>query len=287
MGLEKEHIVLGNGSDDLITMLARAFLREGDEAVAPAPSFSMYGIAIQSAGARPVFAPLKSFSIDPDAVISAVSPKTRMVFLCNPNNPTGTILTRGRLEYLLERLPAHVVVVFDEAYMEFVRDPDCALGKDHIKSGRPVAALRTFSKIYGLAGLRVGYGMMPAGMADILNRIRGPFNTSSPAQAGACAALDDEDFLERSRKLAWEGLDFLSASLDQMGIHHVPSQANFLLMDVGDADAVFEKLLLKGIIARSMSGAGLPRHIRISAGLPHENRAFVGALKDILSAGAK
>ncbi len=281
--IEIKNIILGNGSGEIIHMLARAFLRENDEVVIPYPTFSMYEIAVQSCGAVPVFAPLDSFSINPDAIIKAVTPKTRMIFICNPNNPTGTIVTQDGFDYLLKNIPPDIIIVLDQAYIEFARDKDCANGIDYIESKNPVATLRTFSKIYGLAALRIGYGIMPGKMSEILNRIRPPFNTSSPAQAGACAALDDHDFLDRSKKLVCRGLDFFYDFFDKLGIKHIKSEANFILFDVeNDVDSILQKLLFKGFIARSMTSAGLPGHLRVSMGTGPENEGFAKALKNAL-----
>jgi len=281
--VETENIVLGNGSDEIISMLARGFLRENDEVVIPYPTFSMYEIAVKSVGAIPIFVPLKFFSIDPGAIIEAVNPKTRMIFICNPNNPTGTIMTKERFNCLLKNIPPDIITVLDEAYIEFVRDAECANVLDCMELENPVAALRTFSKIYGLAGLRIGYGIMPSKMSKILHRIRPPFNTSAPAQVGACAALDDDDFLDRTKSLVCRGLNFFYDFFDGLGIKYIKSEANFLLFDVkNDADAFSAKLLLKGFVARSMKSSGLPGHIRISMGTRIENEGFARAFESVL-----
>ena len=281
--VDMENVVLGNGSDDIIYMMARAFLKENDEVAIPFPSFSMYEIAVKSSGAIPVFAPLKSYSLDPDAIIKAVTPKTRMVFICNPNNPTGSILVKEQFDALLDRIAPDIPIVVDEAYIEFVRNADCMKGIDYIKSKNPVVVLRTFSKIYGLAGLRIGYGIMPVEISGILNRIRAPFNTNSLAQVAACAALNDDNFANQTKKLAHDGLDFLYAAFDAMGIKYIKSEANFVLIHLGDScEAVFDMLLSEGFIARSMASSGLPGHMRVSIGTRAENEAFANALGKIL-----
>ncbi|MFC1798430.1 histidinol-phosphate transaminase [Thermodesulfobacteriota bacterium] len=281
--VKPENVVLGNGSDDIIGMLTTALLSPGDEVIMPRPSFLMYEILTRSAGAEPVFVPLKKLSIDLETIGEKMTPRTRMVFLCNPNNPTGTVFSKRDFQNFQKIIPRDVVVVIDEAYIEFVRDPDCAQGIEYFESDRAIVTMRTFSKAYGLAGLRIGYGIMPEILSEILNRIRQPFNTSSLAQAGALAALDDEDFLTRTTRLIHAGLDFLYASLDTLGIPYFPTQANFFLIDVGQsADAVFENMLRQGVIVRSMTSYGYPEYIRINVGLEEENARFVDVLRKVL-----
>jgi len=284
LGFSPDHIVLGNGSDDLIGMLTRALLEPGDEVLIPTPSFLMYEIDVRSAGAIPVHVPLRDLSICADDLLEKMTPRTRMVFICNPNNPTGTVMFRKVLSRFLEQLHPEIVVVVDEAYMEFVRDPDCASGMEFIREDRPVVALRTFSKAYGLAGLRIGYGVMAPDLAGILHRIRQPFNASLLAQAGALAALDDDPFLQRTVRIVHEGLDYLFAELDRSGIRYFPTQANFFLIDTGrNADNVFDDMLRKGVIVRSMTSYGYPQYIRVNIGLPEENERLMLALKQVLT----
>jgi histidinol-phosphate aminotransferase len=284
LGFPPDHIVLGNGSDDLIGMLTRALLEPGDEVLIPTPSFLMYEIDVRSAGAIPVHVPLRDLSICADDLLEKMTPRTRMVFICNPNNPTGTVMFRKVLSRFLEQLHPEIVVVVDEAYMEFVRDPDCASGMEFIREDRPVVALRTFSKAYGLAGLRIGYGVMAPELAGILHRIRQPFNASLLAQVGALAALDDDPFLKRTVRIVHEGLDYLFAELDRSGIRYFPTQANFFLIDTGrNADNVFDDMLRKGVIVRSMTSYGYPQYIRVNIGLPEENERLMLALKQVLT----
>lgn len=278
-----DSVVLGNGSDDIIGMLTAALLRPGDEAIMPRPSFLMYEISTRSAGGNPVFVALKDLSVDLDAIGGQITPKTRLIFLCNPNNPTGTVFSKSEFDNFLNKVPEDVVTVIDEAYIEFVRDPDCASGADFLTSDRAVVTMRTFSKAYGLAGLRIGYGIMPKLLAEILNRIRQPFNTSLLAQTGAIAALDDRAFLDRTIGLIHAGLDVLYDSLDRLGLGYFPTQSNFLLIDVGrDADDIFERMLRQGVIVRSMTSYGYPEYIRVNVGLPEEMTRFVEALKKVL-----
>ncbi|UCF94753.1 MAG: histidinol-phosphate transaminase [Desulfobacterales bacterium] len=278
-----ENIVLGNGSDEIIGMLTQVLLRPGDQALMPWPSFSMYDITARCAGATPVGVPLKAQALDLRDVQKQITPSTRMIFLNNPHNPTGTIIFRDALDDFIETLPAPIVVVLDEAYIEFVRDSRCPRSLDYLDSGKAVAGLRTFSKAYGLAGLRIGYGVMPPDLAELLHRIRMPFNANSLAQTAAMAALTDEAFLNRTLELVHTGLDFMYQALDQLGVQYWRSQANFFLIDLGrSADEVFEALLAQGVIVRSMTSYGLPDCIRVNVGLPDENRRLIESLKKVL-----
>lgn len=278
-----ETIVFGNGSDELIGLLAQTFLMPGDQVVLPQPSFLIYDIMSRSVGAVPVAVPLNALSIDLDRVIEAVTPDTRMVFINNPNNPTGTIINKKAFEKFLGELPPRVMVVVDEAYIDFVRDKTCAIGTDYLNGSNPVAVLRTFSKAYGLAGLRIGYGIMPPEIRDLINRIRMPFNASTLAQVAAGAALKDTTFLEKTLQVVQEGLAYLKEALTLLGLTCFPTQSNFFLIDMKrDADEVFEQMLHQGVIVRSMASYGFPEYIRVNVGLPEENERFVAALKNIL-----
>lgn len=281
--LDPAQIVLGNGSDDLLALLARVLLQPGDEVIIPAPSFLLYSTTALSADARPVVVPLKAMKIDLEAMLARVTPRTRMVFICNPNNPTGTVAGRQDFERFLAALPEHVVVVVDEAYFEFVRDDGCVSGMAYLDAPLAVVTLRTFSKIYGLAGLRVGYGVMPAQLAEIIHRVRMPFNVNTLGQVAATAALKDTQFFDQTRALVHQGLDLLYAELKQRGLTCFPTQANFFLIDVQQsAEAVFQAMLRHGVIVRSMNSYGYPNYIRINVGLPEENRRFLDALDKVL-----
>lgn len=283
LGFSPDHFVLGNGSDDLIGMLTRALLQPGDEAIIPKPSFLMYEIDVRSAGAIPIHVPLRSLAICAKDILERVTSRTRMIFICNPNNPTGTVMSRNDFKSFIEALPLDIVVVVDEAYMEFVRDPDCVNSMEFIHRDRPVVALRTFSKAYGLAGLRIGYGVMAPKLAGILHRIRQPFNASLLAQVGAFAALEDEAFLNKTIQAVHEGLNYLYVELDRIGVRYFPTQANFFLIDAGrNAETVFENMLRKGVIVRSMSSYGYPEYIRVNTGLPEENKRLIQALEQVL-----
>ena len=281
VGVKPENIVIGNGSDDIIGILATTFLRPGDEAVMPRPSFLMYDIAVKCMGAKPIAVPLKNLAMDLDAMAKAVTGNTRLVFICNPNNPTGTCVSAEALESFVQQLPGHVITVVDEAYIEFARDPECGSAIKMV-GDYPVVALRTFSKVYGLAGLRVGYGVMSAEIAGLVNRVRHPFNVNTLAQAGALAALEDVGYVQRTLNLVHEGLDFMFASLKEMGIKCFATQPNFFLIDMGrNADEVYRQMLKEGVIVRSMTSYGYPEYIRITVGLPEENQRLLAALKKI------
>ncbi|MGD9246748.1 MAG: histidinol-phosphate transaminase [Desulfobacteraceae bacterium] len=284
LDVQPGQIIIGNGSDEILGYLARALLQPGDDVIVPWPSFSMYAIVAQSAGARQITVPLNDMGIDLDGILSKVTPDTRMVFICNPNNPTGSIVTRSEVDRFLDALAEDIVVVMDEAYIDFVRETQCADGLSYLEHDKPVVTMRTFSKAYGLAGMRVGYAAMPVAVAQVMNRVRMPFNVNSLAHAAALAALDDSKFLGQTLDLVHRSLDMLYGELDRRNIRYFPTQANFFLIDVGrDAKQVFEALLRQGVIVRCMAGHGYPNYIRINIGLPEENRKFLAALDKVLS----
>lgn len=283
LSVAPNNVVLGNGSDEIIGLLTHALLQPGNEAIMPKPSFLMYDILVRSVGAASVYVPLNSLSIDLNAMKEKITDRTRMVFLTNPNNPTGTVIAQKDFENFLKNIPGEIVILVDEAYIEFTRDKNCFNSIDYIKSDRALVMLRTLSKAYGLAGLRIGYGIMTSRIAELLNRIRLPFNTNSLAQLGAIAALGDDEYLRRSIHLVHEGLDFLYDALDGLGIKYFPTQANFLLIDVEkDADEVFEDMLRLGVIVRSMVSYGYPEYIRVSVGLHDEIVRFLETLKKVI-----
>jgi len=282
-GIKSENIVLGNGSDDIIAMLARVLLQPGDEAVLPRPSFLFYEIMIRCSGAVPVEVPLIGTTINLEGMLKSISPRTRLIFLTNPHNPTGALITKAELDDFVAAVPADIVLVIDEAYIEFVRQPDCPQSIDYLDSGKLIVGLRTFSKAYGLAGLRIGYGIMPSYLADLLNRVRQPFNVNSLAQAAAIAALKDEGFLKETVRLVADELEFIGAALKDLGIEYYNSHANFLLIRVGkSADDVFADLLKLGVIVRSMTSYGYPDSIRVNVGLHEENVRLLEALGKVL-----
>ncbi len=285
-GIPFEGIVLGNGSNEIIELLILSYLVPGDEVVMPAPSFLVYDLAVRARGGKSVPVALKDFTPDLEAMAEAVTPRTRIVFVNNPNNPTGAMVSKGDFESFLEALPANVIVALDEAYLEFVREPELTpRGFDYIgREGAPVVALRTFSKLYGLAGLRIGYGVMDPAVADYINRVRQPFNTGALSQVAALAALGDDEFVARTLETTWKGLEYLYREVEGLGLEYLPTQTNFFLIGVPvDAKVVFEAMLRKGVIIRAMNAYGLSRHIRVNVGLPEENERFIKSLRQVLA----
>ncbi len=282
-GVMPDQVVLGNGSNELIELLVRAFLRPGDEAVVPHPSFVVYPMIVQAAGGVRVMVMLKDFRLDLDAMARAITPMTKIVFVANPNNPTATIVTRDEVEHFMSRVPERTIVVFDEAYIEFAMGPDFPDTLSYVKQGRKVVVLRTFSKASSLAGLRVGYGIADADAIALMNRIRQPFNVNSLAQVAALAALDDEAHILECVRMIEAGRHFLYDEFKRIGLQYVPSRANFILVDVGrNAADIYQKLLHQGVIVRPMTPFGLETALRITVGTPEENRKLVKALRVVL-----
>jgi histidinol-phosphate aminotransferase len=283
VAMPPETLIFGNGSDEVLHLLSMAFLQPGDEVVQGDPSFAMYEIYATQCDAVPVKVPLRNYTHDLEAMADAITPRTRMVMIANPNNPTGTLVTRTEIEKFLARVPPDVLVVFDEAYDEFVDAPDKADLRPLIRDGANIAVLHTFSKAYGLAGLRVGYGIARPEIADLLNRVRSPFNVNLLAQAAATAALGDQAHVARTVALNAEGREYFYREFTRLGLDYVPSQANFVLVDVArDSREVFDALLHQGIIVRAGAGLGLPRHIRVSVGTPDQNARFIAALETVM-----
>jgi histidinol-phosphate aminotransferase len=274
-----EQIILGNGSDEILGLLARTFLSPGDEAVMAAHTFVIYHMEVTAAHGKAVTVPLKDWRHDVAAMAGAITDRTRLVFLCNPNNPTGTMVSAEEVAWLLARIPDHVVVVFDEAYFEYVRSSEFPDSMAWIKEGRNVIVLRTFSKIYGLAGLRIGYGVTTSEIVNLLNRVRPPFNANSIAQRAALAALDDDEHVARSRAVNQAGMEQITNGLRALGLAPISSEANFVYVDVGrDGRAVFDAMLRHGVIVRHIDG----RMIRVTIGQAEENRVFLAALAQVL-----
>lgn len=272
-------LTLGNGSNDVLELVAHAMLQPGLSAVYSQYSFQVYELATQETGARAIVTPARAFGHDLVAMRAAITPDTRVVFIANPNNPTGTFLPSSDIEAFLAAVPPQVVVVLDEAYNEYL-EPSLRFDPTRWVARFPNLVLsRTFSKAYGLAGLRVGYAVAQPALTDLLNRVRQPFNVNSMAQAAAVAALADTDFLERSRALNAEGLAVFSAAFDALGLEYVKSYGNFVLLRVGDAAAINEKLLRAGVIVRPVGNYGLPEWLRITVGLASENEIFLAALR--------
>jgi histidinol-phosphate aminotransferase len=275
-----DQVILGNGSDEILGLLARAFLAPGDEAVMADCTFVIYKMEVTAAHGKPVVVPLREWTHDLETMATAVTSRTRLLFICNPNNPTGTMVSAEAVQRLMASVPEDVIVVFDEAYFEYVRHPHFPDALDYVKRGRNAIVLRTFSKIYGLAGLRIGYGVTTPEISNYLNRVRPPFNANTLAQRAALAALGDDEHVARSRAVNAAGMEQIGNDLRAQGFDPVPSEANFLYFDVRrDGRQVFDALLREGIIVRHIEGPML----RVTIGQPEENRAFLRALKKVLA----
>ncbi|MEP7062794.1 MAG: histidinol-phosphate transaminase [Betaproteobacteria bacterium] len=281
-GVDPREIVLGNGSNDILELVSLAFLRPGDDAVYSRYAFVVYPLATQARGARGIEVPARDFGHDLDAMRAAITPATRVVFVANPNNPTGTWITPASMEHFIASVPDDVIVVLDEAYNEYLAPQDDANATRWIARFPNLIVSRTFSKAYGLAGLRVGYGVMHAAVADIVNRVRPPFNVNALAQSAAIAALADIAYVDASRALNREGMRVLAAGFDALRLRHLPSHGNFIMVDVGDGLAVFQALLRAGVIVRPLANYGLPAWLRVTVGLPDENARLLAALPDAL-----
>ena len=283
-GVSIDQVVLGNGSNELIELIVRTFLRPGDEAVVPHPSFMVYPMIVQAAGGIRVMVMLKDHRLDLEAMARAITPMTKMVFIANPNNPTATIVTADEVAHFMSRVPPRTIVVFDEAYIEFAMGPDFPDVLASVKQGRKVMVLRTFSKSASLAGLRVGYGVADADAIALMNRIRQPFNVNALAQVAALAALDDESHVMECVRMIEAGRHYLYDEFNALGIKYVPSRANFILVDVGhSASDVFQRLLKEGVIVRPLTPFGMESALRITIGTPQENRRLVKALRHVLA----
>jgi histidinol-phosphate aminotransferase len=280
-GLKRGNIILGNGSNEIIEFVGHAFLRPGDEVVTAQHAFVVYKLMATLFGAKTVQVPDPGFTHDLDAMAAAITPRTREVFIANPNNPTGTLVSEEALDRFLDKVPPHVVVVIDEAYYEFLGAPPDTL--KYIRQGREnVILLRTFSKIQGLANLRIGYGIGSEALVEVLQKTRQPFNANGIAQAGALAGLRDGEHQERTRQLTWEGRDYLQKTFAEMGLEFVPSHANFVLVKVGNGTDIFKKLMKTGVIVRDMTSYALPEWIRVSVGTMEQNRRFIAELRKLV-----
>ncbi|HEY0925145.1 histidinol-phosphate transaminase [Brevundimonas sp.] len=285
-GLEPERILCGCGSNELIGLVAQAYLDTGDEAVIPRYGFSEFEIVTRGNGGVPVMAPETGFTADVEAILAAVGPRTRIVFLANPNNPTGTFITGAEVRRLHVGLPSHVILLLDEAYAEYAEAP-WESGLDMARGAQNIVVTRTFSKIFGLAAARVGWGYLPADMAEAVNRIRYPFNVSAAAQSAALAAMADEDFLQAARAYNEHWRLWLARELAASGLTTSPSAGNFLLAHLPrglDATDVYQGLLARGVIVRPLAGYGLPSALRISVGTEEGNHALVSAFREVLKA---
>ncbi len=280
LDLALENVILGNGSNEVIEFLGHAFLDLDDDVVTSQYAFIVYKLIATSFGARTIETPSPDFQQDLEAMLDAITPKTRIVFIPNPNNPTGTLISQREIDRFMSRVSENIIVVFDEAYFEFLDHPPNTL--QFVRDDRNVVVLRTFSKIHGLAGLRVGYGVARPDLIEVLHKTRQPFNINSIAQAGALAALKDEAHQRETKRVIDEGFAYLQEQFTEMKVWFVPGVANFLMVNVGDGPAVFQKLLARKVIVRPLKGYNLSEWVRISVGTMEQNRKCIAALKQIL-----
>jgi histidinol-phosphate aminotransferase len=278
-GVDLNRIILGNGSNELIELVVRTFVQPGNEIISADPSFVVYRMVAQAAGGVNVIVPCKDMRHDLDAMAERITPNTKIVFIANPNNPTGTMNTKAEMDRFMSRVPDQVIVAVDEAYFEYVTHSEYPDSLEYLKDGKNVLALRTFSKVYGLAGLRIGYGITTAEIAELMNKVRQPFNTNSLAQIGAVAALADRKHVEKSIAINNEGKQFLYHSFQRLGVTYIPTETNFILFETAqDGKELYTALLKQGVIIRPMSG----NRLRVTIGLPEENKRFVEELEKVV-----
>jgi histidinol-phosphate aminotransferase len=280
LGLATENIILGNGSNEVIEFLGHAFLNPGDDVVTFQYAFIIYKLLAAAFSVRTIETLCPDYQQDLEATLNAITPKTRLIFIPNPNNPTGTLVSQRAIDRFMSRVPENIVVVFDEAYFEFLDDPPDTL--QYVHEERNVVVLRTFSKIHGLAGLRIGYAVARPDVIEVLHKTRQPFNVNRVAQAGALAALNDDAHLRETKRVIDEGRVYLQKQFSEMQIPFVPAVANFVMVNVGDGCAVFEKLLRRRIIVRPLKGYGLTEWVRISVGTMEQNKKLIAALGDMM-----
>lgn len=284
-GYPDDWFILGTGSNEIIELLLRTFLSKGEEVLTSATSFAVYAIITQAMGGKITEVPMCDLRFDLNGIAAAIKPSTKLIFLTNPNNPTGTYYTRDEFVAFMKRVPADCVVAIDEAYFEFVTATDYPNGLDFVRDDARLVVLRTFSKIYGLAGLRLGFGIAHPKLVDYMNRVRQPFNVNALAQAAGVAALDDDEFVIRSRNNNTEGLAYLYGELKRMGLSYVPTVANFFLIKGPvPGKLIYDRLLKEGVIVRPLVNYGLPDYFRVNVGTPAENQRFVATLERILPA---
>ncbi len=284
LGVGEEQIIIGRGSDELIHMIGLAFVNPGDQVVYSLPPFALYPFTTDLMAGERVGIPAREFKHDLEAMADAITDRTKVIFVANPYNPTGTISTAEEVERFMQRVPERCVVVFDEAYYEYVDDPAYPDTLEYVRQRRRAVVLRTFSKAYALAGLRIGYGIMTPEIAAALRQVREPFNVSSVAQAAALASLQDPEQVERSRRLVAEGKEYLYGEFQRLGLFYVPTQANFIFVDTGvDSRQLFDALMRRGVTIRTGDIFGYPTFIRVTIGTMDQNRKFVAALEEALA----
>jgi histidinol-phosphate aminotransferase len=280
LGFSRDHLILGSGSNEIIEFLGHAFLDRGDDVITSEHAFIAYKLVAAVFGARTIEVPSPDLCHDLEGIIAAITPKTRLIFIANPNNPTGTLATQNEIDRFIERVPPHIVVVFDEAYFEYLDNPPDTLR--FVRAGRNVAVLRTFSKIQGLASLRIGYGIARPELIQVLQKTRQPFNVSGIAQVAALAGLEDDEHRRETKRITDEGRAYLEKEFAAMNLRFVPGAANFVLVNVGDGSKIFRALLERHIIVRALKGYNLPQWIRISVGTMEQNRRCIEALRELL-----
>lgn len=284
LNVTHEQITLGNGSSDILEFIVKCFVSQGDEVVVSQHAFAIYGLVTKMMGGSIIQVPAKNWGHDLPAMASAVTDKTKIVFVTNPNNPTGTWNTKIELEAFLKQVPPHVIVLLDEAYFEYVSEPDYPSGIDYLSQYPNLLVTRTFSKAYGLASLRVGYGVSSPELADLMNRVRPPFNVDSFALAAAVASVKDESYVSQSKQLNDEGMRQLQTGFEQLNLNSIPSVGNFICFEVpGRAMEVYQSLLELGVIVRPVANYEMPNHLRVSIGTQAENQTFLLKLKSLLS----
>lgn len=283
-GIDPECVVVGAGSDEIIYMLGMAYVNPGEEIVVASPPFATYCLIAPIMDAKLVMVPAKEYRHDLEAMATACTEKTKLVFISNPYNPTATIVTRAEVDRFLACVPENAIVVLDEAYFEYVDDPEYPDGMEYVRQGLNVVCMRTFSKVHALAGLRIGYGVAPAPLAKWLIRVREPFNVNSIAQAAALASLEDQEQIQRAVALNREGKEYLCRAFDELGLTYAPSHANFIFVDIRmDSVVAFEALRKRGFAVRTGDIFGMPTHIRVTVGTPEQNKQFVRALQEVLA----
>ena len=283
LGVAPENLIFGDGGDEVIFHFAQAFIKEGDEIITPDTTFSEYATSALLMGGTPKVVPMKNWEIDVDALLKAVTDKTKAIYITNPNNPTGTLLSKEKIDYLIDNMPEDCLLFLDEAYYEYVDDPDYTNSIKYVKEDKNVLALRTFSKVYGIAGVRIGYGIASKRIIDLMEKTRLPFNVNRIAQKAAIAALDDKEHVANSRKVNKAGKEFLYREFDKLGLEYKPTQGNFVWVDVKtDCKELFAKLQRMGVIIRAGAPFGAPTHIRVSVGTQKELDKFIECLKKVL-----
>ncbi len=283
LGISKEEIIIGNGSDEIIELAIKTLLRPHQAVIIPEPGFLMYERVSLSMGARIKKVPLREFNIDLERILKLIDSDTKIIFLNNPHNPTGSAIKFDSLVEFIDQIPRDIIVVIDEAYIEFVDDPEIRTAIELLKKSTNLIVIRTFSKLYGLAGLRIGYGIGASKLIHFMNRVRQPFNVNTLGQVAATAALKDRDFIDATLRLVSKGKEYIYSELKRLRLNYIPSHTNFILIETPlNAKDLYAQMLKEGVIIRPMDGFGLPKYIRVNVGLMEENRKFISALEKSL-----